>query len=183
MMRLIGALALATLVVGSTRAEDFEMDGLKSKLPASWKKEETGNAMRAFQAKLPKVDGDAEDAALIVFFFGKGQGGGIDDNIKRWKDQFVAPEGKKIDDVSKLSDFKINGDKVKVTYLVIDNATYKFNPAPFNPNSTITEKKDFSMLGAIVESPNGPYFIRVTGPKKTVDSQKKAFEDWIKAFK
>ena len=34
-------------------------------------------------------------------------GGGTDNNIKRWKDQFVPPARKKIDDVAKVTKIKI----------------------------------------------------------------------------
>ncbi|QVL34467.1 hypothetical protein KIH39_11325 [Telmatocola sphagniphila] len=183
MVKLFGTGLLAFALVGYCFAADFEMDGMKSKIPDGWKTEEGSNKMRLMQAKLPKADGDSEDAELVIFYFGKGGGGGVPDNLKRWKDQFDAPEGKKIDDVSKASEFKINGDKVKVNYLIVENGTYKFKAQPFNPSSPVTEKKDFRLLGAIVESENGPYFLRVIGPKKTVEKHQKAFEEWIKAFK
>ena len=183
MMRSIGAVCLAALLSGAVLAADAELDGLKSKMPDGWKVEEATNKMRVLQAKLAKADGDAEDADLVVFYFGKGGGGGVKENFKRWQDQFEAPEGKKIDDVSKTSEFKINGDKVKVDYLSIEGGTYKFKAQPFNPNSPVTEKKDYRLLGAILDTENGPFFIRVTGPAKSVEKHRKSFEEWVKAFK
>jgi hypothetical protein len=101
------------------------------------------------------------------------------DNIKRWKSLFLPPTGKTIDEVSKVDKFKV-GD-VGITYLDM-SGTYKYrNPA--DPNAKEEKKADFRFFGVIFESPNGPYFIRLTGPARTLEQQKKAFDDWLKNFK
>src|SRR5271170_4195424 len=84
-----------------------KLDGLSSTAPASWKAGSPTSEMRMYQFVLPKADGDPLDAELIVFFFGKGGGGGIDANVQRWKEKFLPPEGKKIDDVTKVDKFKV----------------------------------------------------------------------------
>src|SRR5262245_43325533 len=81
--------------------EVVELGGLKSKFPAGWKAEKPSNKLRKYQASIPKADGDSDNAELVVFFFGPGGGGGTDENIDRWKKQFIAPKGKTIDEVSK----------------------------------------------------------------------------------
>ena len=156
------------------------LDGLKSDAPASWKTQEPSNKFRAYQFSVPKAAGDKEDGELVIFFFGAGSGGGVDDNLKRWKGMFQPPEGKSIDDVSKVEKHKIAG--VDVTYLDV-KGTYLSKFPPFDPNAKVTKKENFRRLGVVFASENGPYFITLTGPAKTVDESKKTFDDWLKGFK
>src|SRR5262245_31580109 len=131
---LLAGLGLAALA-GAAGADEkgtgtkVTLDGLTSTTPGSWVKEAPANKMRFAQFKLPKVKGDKEDAELVIF---KGLGGSAAANIERWKKQFVPPRGKKIDDVSKVTDVKIAGGDAK---LLDVEGTYLFNPAPFNPRS------------------------------------------------
>src|SRR5262249_27368179 len=99
---------------------------------------------------------------------------------KRWQGMFEAPEGKKIDDVSKVEKMKV-GD-VDVTYLDVQGIyLYKF--PPFDPNAKVQRKPDYRRLGVVFASKNGPYFITLTGPAKTVAEHKKGFDEWLKGFK
>jgi hypothetical protein len=170
-------------LIGGVRAADkgevIELDGLKSAAPASWKKEEPTEMQKAFrkaQFRIVKEAGDPEDAEVVVFFFGPGGGGGVDANIKRWQGMFKAPAA----ETAKTEKTKV-GD-VKVTTLDI-NGTYLFKARPFDPNAKAEEKPDFRMVGVIFESKNGPYFMRLVGPAKTVEKHKKEFDDWLKNFK
>jgi len=172
---LAALLLMSPLVV---RAADnvVEIDGLKSKAPAAWKEEKSTSAMRKAQFKIEKVAGDKEDAELVIFFFGKGGGGSLDDNLKRWKSQFKDSAGEK----AKVEKFKV-GD-INVTYMDI-SGTYLFKERPADPNSKAIEKPDFRALNVFFASPNGPYYFKLTGPAKTIEGQKKAFEEWVKNFK
>src|SRR5579872_5008458 len=67
-----------------------EIDGLKSRAPADWAAVETNSPMRKAQLKV----GDAE---LTVFYFGKGQGGSVEQNLERWKKMFQPAEDSKVD--------------------------------------------------------------------------------------
>jgi hypothetical protein len=164
------------------KGTSVELGGLKSVTPASWKAKEISPKLgkfRIYQFALPKADGDKEDAELAVFFF-SGGGGGNDANIKRWKAMMAAPPGKSIDDVTKISDVKV-GD-VKVTYVDI-SGTYLYKFPPFDPNAKVMPKENFRFIGIIFDNEKGPYFMRVTGPARTVEANKKGFDEWIKAFK
>jgi hypothetical protein len=157
-----------------------EIDGLKSAVPADWKPEEVTNKFRTHHFRVPHVADDKTDAEMVIFFFGAGSGGSADANVKRWKGMFIPPDGKKIDDVAKVETFKVGN--VNVTYLDVQG-TYKFKERPFDPASKEEQRPDHRMLGVVFDSPNGPYFFRLVGPAKTVEHNKKAFEDWVKGFK
>jgi hypothetical protein len=159
----------------------LELGSMKSKTPANWKKQEPSNKLRTAQYLIPKADGDREDAELVVFFFGKGGGGSNDDNIKRWKGQFIAPEGKTIDETTKVEKFKI-GETTEVTYVDM-NGTFKYKNPPFDPNAKEVRKDNFRRIGVIFDSVDGPFFITLTGPAKTLEKSKGAFDSWVKAFK
>ena len=129
---------------------------------------------------LPRADGDDRDAELIIFHFGKGSGGSAEANVARWKTIFEPPRGKSIDDVSTVKVRRISG--LKVTTFEV-RGTYLYRSRPVDPLITAEKRKNHRMLSSIIESENGPYFIRLVGPNRTVKQYKKGFEAWLKAFK
>lgn len=146
---------------------------LKSAAPADWKAQPPANKFRAYQFGV----GDAE---LVIFFFGEGGGGNPADNINRWKGQFVPPEGKTIEEASKVEKLKVG--KAELTYLDIQG-TYLYKNPPFDPNAKTERKANYRRLGVYFACDGGPYFITLTGPGKTVEQNKKGFDDWLKNFK
>jgi hypothetical protein len=176
-----GALACGSPVSTTTAAEDkgvvVKLDDISSKTPAEWKEEEPSNRMRFAQFRLPKAKNDKLDAELVIF---KGLGGGPDANVKRWKDQFVPPEGKKIDDVSKVEEIKVGG--LKATQLDVAG-TYLFKARPIDPNDKAEPRPNYRMVAIYLEGKDNIYQIKLTGPAKTVEHYKKGFDDWVKAFK
>jgi hypothetical protein len=180
-----GALAIGHLPSWSCagaedKGEIVELDSLKSRAPADWKKEEPAGKLRAYQFRVPKSKDDKADAELVIFYFGPGAGGSVEDNIERWKKQMTPPEGKKTDDVAKVEKSKV-GD-VPITTFDMEG-TYLFTIAPNDPNSKKEPRPDYRFIGVVFESPKGPYFIRLVGPAKTVGDHKKGFDEWLKAFK
>jgi hypothetical protein len=156
------------------------LDGLKSDTPADWKEKKSPSKFRLHTFVVPKAEGDERDAEVQVIFFGKDSGGGLQENVKRWKSMFDPPEGKKIDDVTKQETFKVA--KADVTVLDI-SGTYLEKFPPFDPNAKTTRRPDYRRLNVYFDSENGPFFIIFVGPAKTVGQSKKAFDDWLKAFK
>jgi hypothetical protein len=190
MRRILGFVVLAFLVqacspsASESNAADNEkgkgavvdLDGLKSKAPGDWQEERPSNRMRYLQFRLPKKGDDKDNAELIVF---KGLGGDAQANVKRWKDQFVPPEGKTIDEVAKVKEIKIGGHPA--TYVDVQG-TYKFKFPPFDPNAKEERKPNYRMLAIHFEGPKDVYHIKLTGPAKTVEAYKKGFNDWLKNF-
>ncbi len=154
-----------------------DIDGFKSTTPSDWKEEAPANRMRFMQFRLPKKGEDKEDAELILF---KGLGGGSKANVQRWKDSFVPPEGKKIDEVCEVKEIKIGNQPA--VYVDIQG-TYKVRLQPFNPQSKTVEKPNFRMLAIYFDGPKDVYQIKLTGPAKTVEAYKKGFDEWVKNFK
>src|SRR5262245_13210385 len=177
----LAALACTPALNNSTAADkkgtEVDFDGLKSVAPAEWKEEESKSNLRLATFKVAKVKDDKQDAEIAVF---KGIGGSTKDNVERWKGQFVPPEGKSIDDVAKLTEFKVG--EVKVTFLDV-SGTYKSRFPPFDPNAKEERLPGYRLLGVVFDAPKEIYHIKFTGPAATVEANKKGFEDWIKGFK
>jgi hypothetical protein len=160
-----------------TKGAVVDFDGLKSTAPAAWKEEEPASKMRYKQFRLPHVKDDKTDAELLIF---RGFGGSAADNIKRWKEQFLPPEGKKMEDVAKVSQMKVAGNDV--SYLDV-SGVYLFKDRPFDPNAKAEKRPNYRMLAVHFEGPKNIYHIKLVGPEKTVEHYKKGFDDWLKAFK
>jgi hypothetical protein len=167
----------APLWADDQKGSVVEIDGLKSTAPASWKEEEPASKMRYKQFRLPKAKDDKADAELLIF---RGFGGSAKENIKRWKEQFLAPEGKKIDDVAKVTELKVAGNDV--SYLDI-NGTYLFKERPADPNSKAEKRPEYRMLAVHFEGPKNIYHIKLVGPAKTIEQYRQGFDEWLKAFK
>ena len=167
----------AALRAADDKGTVVDLDGLKSRTPASWKEEAPTNQFRLAQFRLSKVKDDKYDAEVVIF---QNIGGSAKDNIDRWKGQFIPPEGKKIDDVAKVTEMNV-GD-AKVTALDI-TGTYKYKERPFDPNAKEERRPDYHMVGVIFATGKQQYQIRLVGPAATVEQYKSGFDEWLKNFK
>jgi len=148
------------------------IDKLSAKVPKDWKEVPSKSSMRAYTFQLPGAGG-AKDAELIVF---RGIGGSAQANVERWQKQFTPSEGKKREDVIKVTEQKVGG--YPALYLDAEG-TYNSGMA-FGPQGP---QKDYRMLGVCIEIPDKPSQIILRGPTKTVAKYKKEFDDWLNAFK
>ncbi len=123
--------------------------------------------MRKASFEVPRAKGDQEDGELAVFYFGPGQGGSIDANVDRWVKQFsgVSP------DRVKRADREANG--LRQHTVEVQSGT--FDAGQMSMGAAPGPKKDYALLGAIVEAPSGAYFFKMTGPAHTVAAAHEAF--------
>jgi hypothetical protein len=150
---------------------------LRFKVPEGWTVEKPTADMRFAQYKLPKAAGDSEDALLIVYYFGPGQGGPAQANIDRWVGQIKQPDGQESKDKAKIEALTVNGLHVD-TVDVLGNYS-----GGMSPDSAPADKKAiFRLRGAVIETPKGSYFVKLTGPEKTVGHWDQAYNDYIKSF-
>jgi hypothetical protein len=133
--------------------------------------------MRVAQYKLPKVAGDEDDASLVIYYFGQGQGGTAAANIERWVNQMQQPDGGPSKDRAKQSTQTINGLKVETVDI---SGTYTAEMAP--GSGTFNNKPNFRMKAAVIETPKGSYFIKLVGPEKTINNQDQPFATFLKSL-
>lgn len=188
-MRLFFSATLIAAVAALASADDnkkgttVELAGMKSTTPADWKEEPLPKgSLRMMQFKLPKAEGDPDVTELALFTFAGG--GSIQDNLARQEKKFEVPAGKKAEDVIKTEKIKLG--KIDAVYQDI-RGTYLKKSAPFDPNAKVTKEPDYRQLYVIFEVKDGDltrlYSMYLIGPAKSVEQNKKAFDEWIKNFK
>jgi hypothetical protein len=151
--------------------------GLRFDPPAGWIAKPPGSRMRLAEFSLPKADGDSEDASLGVFFFG-GQGGGAQANLERWIGQMSQPDGRPSQQVATTSKRSF-GD---LALTIVDVAgTYVAETSP--GSSERFNKPGFRLRAAVVEGRGGPYFIKMTGPAKTVAKWDASFQAFLASLR
>ena len=151
--------------------------GLTFTAPSGWKAVPSSSSMRVAQYAIPRAAGDAADAELIVYYFG-GTGGTVEANIERWLGQMQQPDGKSSSAVAKRESRTVNG--LKVT-LVDVSGTYI---AEMTPGSAQRHNSPgFRLRAAVIETANGPYFVKMTGPARTVAAAEKPFEQFLASLK
>jgi hypothetical protein len=138
--------------------------------PAGWQKVENPNTMRKATFKIPKAEGDAEDAELSV----SQAGGTVAMNIDRWTRQFEKAPG----DETKREDRKVG--ELSVTVVEI-HGTWSGSGMPGAPQPTAKPK--WAMLGAIVDTKPEPHFFKLTGPEKTVVAARADFDKLIASLR
>ncbi|MCG3128713.1 MAG: hypothetical protein CHACPFDD_03604 [Phycisphaerae bacterium] len=150
---------------------------LKFDPPAEWRSVPPPSAMRKAQYVLPRVEGDELDGELIVYYFGPGEGGGVRDNLERWKGMFHGPDGKRVaDDAVREESFEANG--LKVTWLDISG---QYAPAPMAGGADTTPRDKFRMLAAVVETSGGPWFFKAIGPQATLEKHRTGFKTLLES--
>jgi len=169
-------IALACLL-GLPRIKASQQSSLKFTVPAGWVEEERTSSMRVAQYKLPRAAPDTEDASLVLYYFGQGQGGSTAANIERWISQMKQEDGIASKDKAKEENLEANGLKVST----IDVAgTYVAETAP--GSGAFLNKPGYRLRAAVVETPKGSYFVKLVGPEKTVAHWNESFLSYIRSF-
>lgn len=162
--------ALAFVVLATVQALAA---GLTFNAPKAWVAAGPSSSMRVAQFVLPRAPGDTQDAELVVYYFG-GSGGTIDANIERWLGQMQQPDGAPSSRVAKRQSRSVNG--LAVT-LVDVSGTYVAEVTPGSPERH--NSPNFRLLAAVVQTSNGPYFIKLIGPVRTVTVWDTSFDQFL----
>jgi len=120
---------------------------------------------RTLQYSVPG-DGDSTKAAELVVSLFVGDGGPVDANVERWRNQFrqgdAAPEAKR-------SSKEVGPLKVELVELEGDFLAMGA-PGP---------KQGYLQLAAIVQADGRNVFFRLVGPKETVERNRVDFEKLV----
>jgi len=148
--------------------------GLKWTPPVGWHSS-GATSMRAATYPVTPAPGDREGAECVVYFFGAGQGGGVQANIERWQGQFKSPGGKAA--AAQVKQVSVHG--LPVTTIDVSGQYSGMG----GPTSTVpVVVNDYRLLGAIIEGPGGNVFIKFTGPAKTMAANKPKFQQLLDSF-
>lgn len=160
------AAGLLALVAGEVRAEEkttkVAAGDISLNIPETWKKSEAKRQFRVAEFEIPAIEGVEGTGELAVFYFGEGGAGGVDANVTRWINQFES-EGRKVKTLTGKSE---QGD-----YTLVDlSGTYK---KPIGPPIQMKSKSmpDWRMLGVILQTEKGAYFLKFDGPAKLIAAE------------
>ncbi len=142
--------------------------GIRWTMPASWKVG-APQPMRAATYEIPAAPG-AEAASCGVFFFGKGQGGGVDENLARWAGQISGAAAP-----AKKSERTVAGMKV---HTITSTGTYEASMGMKSEG----KKTGWMLSGAIVEAPDGLVFFKCVGPAATMAKAQQGIDELLKSI-
>ena len=157
-------------------AKVVEAGDLKLTVPPTWKQQQPSTNLRLAQFAIPAAEGDKDGAELVI---SPPIGGTRADNITRWVNQFEAGGRELVMSQGKCP----QGEYV----LVQLSGTYKRSIGP--PIRGKTEPApDYKMHGVMLtvmkDGKNvGNYFLKLTGPAKTVAASEEALRASIAADK
>jgi hypothetical protein len=142
--------------------------------PKGWAREAPSSPMRRAQYRIPGPGGEGE---CVVFYFGAGQGGDATANAMRWADQFEQADGTPSRQALKTKTIDVGGVRVVLTEIT---GTYRGGmpggpAAPSRPN--------YMLLGAIARGPDANWFFKATGPRQTLEANRKAFEALVSSIR
>ena len=138
--------------------------------PATWTDRPAASSMRVAEFVVPKAAGDPEDGELIVYYFAGG-GGSVDANLQRWTSQFQSTKAP-VRTTATVNGLKLTSLDVSGTYV-----------AEMRPGSSDHHNKPgFRMRATVVETPKGPYFIKLTGPAKTIDGAAATYDQFLNSL-
>jgi hypothetical protein len=157
------------LVAAAVAAVEGTAGGVKWNAPASWKPQ-AARQMRVVTYDVPAAPG-SETGECGVFYFGKGQGGGVDENFERWTKQFegAAP--------AKKAEKTVHGLRV---HTIDVSGTYLASGGPMMQSQG--KKPGYRLLGAIVEAPDGLVFFKCIGPSATIGKAQADFDALLGTF-
>ncbi len=165
---LIASFVFALGAFAQEGPKSFQVGEFSFSSPESWHWVPASSSMR--KAELQVLGKEKDQKAEVVFFhFGENSGGGTKANVDRWLGQFQEPR----DQINaKIDEAKVNNHKV--TYVQAEG-TY-MSGMPGGPK---TAQPNSMLLGAILESPQGSVFVRMTGPVELVKASSADFKKMV----
>jgi len=169
------ALAVAAESMAADDAETHQMKlgPVTLRAPQTWKHKEPTVRIIAFEFLAPAAKDDKQDGRFTVME----AGGTIEANLERWYAQFTQEDG---GDTKKLAKVEKKTIADQTVHLVDVTGTYKDQRGPFAPAEL---RKNYRMLGAIIQTKEGNLFLKFYGPKQTIAEHEKAFRQMVEEMK
>ena len=157
-----------TGINNSATSSSTRIGNLLANVPDSWMGIRPSSSLRLMEFRLGLV---TDDATLAIF---KNIGGSIDDNLERWSGQF----GYLLSDSEvNIRTENINGMQVSIISII---GTYTNRMAFSKPTQP---KPNYRLLGAIVDTRDGLYYFKLTGPNTVITGKIEEFTRFIKSLR
>ncbi len=135
------------------------------------------SGMRKASYAFNGIEGEADSATVTVFYFGASGGGTIEANLDRWVGQMSPAEGADSTNTEQRGTMTVDGMKV---HFIKVNGSY--NAGGMMSGATV-KKENYTMIGAVLEAPEGNIFFKLTGPTKTANAMGEALVGMFEAAK
>lgn len=175
---LLAAVLLCGVVPAAVLAADPKPHELKVgtfafQMSPAWVAKAEPRMMSAGGFTLAGKEG-ADPVEADFYHFGAGQGGGVEPNLRRWQSQFQpGPDG--TPPALEREELAVGDRKAMIVTL---KGTFLSGPA-MAPKKV--PKAGYAMLGAILPSPDGDVFIKITGPEAATLAVKEEVKAMVKA--
>ncbi len=166
------ASSLVTLATPATIKLAFI--GHEAQAPSAWTVVPPGSDKRLAQFKIT-APGEGITAEVIVYYFGKGDGGSAEANIERWQGQFIGPDNHPV--TPAIDRFQSNNMAITTAEFQGDYARgIGLGPAG-------VPKPGQALLAAIVETPQGNLIIQLYGKAESVHANKEGFLAFVRSIR
>lgn len=166
----VGVASMAMMVVALGADEPpqtVDVGGLTFQVPASWKSQRPTSSMRKAQLRVAPVEGEKDEAELVVFVF-PGGAGTVEANVTRWQNQFKDDGG----NAPAVQSKTLKGKNTEVTRVEVAGRY-------LDPFANTGPRPNFRLLGAIVTTDDAGYFLKMVGPDKTMKAISADFDKLI----
>lgn len=148
---------------GETKVQPSDKESpqaIRWTIPQKWETVPNASPMRLATYHVLAAPGAADEAELTVVR----AGGSTEANLKRWVEQFENPTNEKRAQKT-IRGFKISTIEVQGG----------FKKGGMGPGETAT-RSGWMLEGAVVETDQGPYFFKLTGPAASVQGARRDFD-------
>lgn len=150
--------------------------GVTWEAPAPFQAQRPSSNMRVAEYLFPEEVGETP-ALMTVFFFGTGQGGGVEQNVERWVAQFAQPEGQDSSEAAEITREEVSGMPVTIVDVT---GTFTGGRASAGPTPPRTDQR---LLGAIIEGPQGPVFFKLIGDVSVMERAEGPFREFVASMR
>lgn len=154
--------------------------GVSLEAPPGWRRVQPKSGIVETEFAIPS-EGQAADGEPLApgRMTVMGAGGSVEANIDRWCGQFTQPDGGSTKATASTKKLKVAGRDVT---LVDITGTYKDSPGGPFAGGKVIDRPEYRMLAAIVEGPDGNYFLKFYGPAATVEKHADGFRRMIEGM-
>jgi hypothetical protein len=138
-------------------------------LPEGWSQVPPSSPMRLAEYRVPSPEPGGAPAEVSVFHLGPAALA-VDETLQRWAASFDGAADRA--EQPKRSQRRAGPN---VVHVVEASGTYKPTGMGMESADKATEHPGWSLVGAIVETPVGPYYFKLLGPQTTVHGAREAF--------
>jgi hypothetical protein len=171
----IAIVALATALSTTANAQStVSLLDYRTNVPTGWTSRTPSSSSRLAEYVVPPAGGEG-GAEVVVYFFGKTQGGNVQANLTRWKGQFSTPDGSPVPEA-------ITRDSTGIFPITFAEyrGTYRRGIGAGSADSVKTGQ---ALIAAIAETPHGTMFIQLFGPSARVIAERETLMKFVRGLK